>query len=81
MLGDHLFGRHLGSDSDALLLVLLLGFWVDNLVILALFARLLLRVDVFAMPVLTDRCRLPILRVLTLVLVGLRGGNVRIASV
>ena len=80
MLGDHLLGRHLWSDSNALLLELLLGFGVDDLSILALSARLLLRVDVVAIFVITYRYRRPFLTILVLVLVGLRGDNVRIVS-
>ena len=81
MLGDHLTRRHLRSSGNPLPLELLLGFRVDSLTILALVARLLLRVDVLAMIFLNDRCRLPLcLHILVLVVIGLRGDNVRIVS-
>ena len=78
MLGDHFLGRHFWSDRKPLLLELLLGLWVDDLGILALVARLLLRFDVLAILVITHRCRLPFLTIIVLVVVDLRAGNVRI---
>ena len=81
MLGDHLFRGHFRSDSNSLLLELLLSFRIDDLGVFAIFARLLLRVDLLLTVVLTNRHRLPLLHILVLVVARLRVDNVRFVIV